>query len=368
MASNRHGYFVDIVSDIMIGRLNDDRTLETFTIAIASYWKLCGYSLSECFEMVQSGNFVEKFWKLMRCRSKFYDFGVQNVGTAIVEFIIGSSLQTSLNVKHIKSSDENEVQFNSNINVPIINKTILHSHSSKIWIRFYVPMECEKMKLMFLSGPFSNGGNVAASTTADPPPKHKLRNLKFFDLGDNIYEVAFFKSTKKICTHEYRNSRRVKLSTLEFVQDITVACKLIEHFGGDVIFCSELGTFRYNRLLFISNFIVFHYIYFRQHKTFQIYGYDDLKVVFFLALISFSYLKTNNLTISPDSTHGPLIKYTGDAPKRGLYSCKLNRVYNNTGTRAAISTDMYPDANTNSNFMEIVAQIQLKHDTFDKIL
>lgn len=321
---------IEILSEKILNVLNDF-SISHYSMCFAHYLIVeKKYDLEFCLGLIEKQAFPRIFRKLLKTKSEIFGITPRSIGINIVESNLRDGLQASLNVKHLKNASNDQIS-NSDIIIPELKEDILYSHPIYIWIRFY------------------------SENYIDLP------KIKVHKIGDNIYE-AYFKKTKnnvscQICTKE----GKVKVTCSKNNYIVTNFIRLIDIWGGQVIFCSELDLFRYNLSLFISNFVKFMYCYESGNLIFEIYNTVQAKLVNSLFITCFIFLNSSNARLMSDATHGPLIKYTGDNPANELKKCKYNHLYNNTGSRAAISMDSPDDMGAFSNYIEIIGDFTIKN-------
>ncbi|XP_053206210.1 uncharacterized protein LOC128390505 [Panonychus citri] len=128
---------------------------------------------------------------------------------------------------------------------------------------------------------------------------------------------------------------------------------------GEVIFLSDLRYLYYSQSLFISNFISFHYCYQEPPKFIpNPKTYEEMEVFNNILLQSLLFWMTDNLSIMPLETHGPLIAYSGERPLPALKKFQrkypAEHKYIVEGTRAMQSIDESPDIGATTTYIEIV--------------
>lgn len=161
-----------------------------------------------------------------------------------------------------------------------------------------------------------------------------------FEISKNVYESYVHKTIKR--------SNLIKQEALVNYYDSKPQCSLI--------FSSELAYFKYNVLLFVSNFLKFMYCYATNQNTFNPQSYNDFKILNIYICEACLFLSSTNLSNMSPTTHGPLIAYTSERPKT-LLNKMQNNVYINEGSRAMQSMNLSSDIGVRSNMIEISAKL-----------
>lgn len=161
-----------------------------------------------------------------------------------------------------------------------------------------------------------------------------------FEISKNVYESYVHKTTKR--------SNLIKQEALINHYDSKPGCSLI--------FSSELAYFKYNVLLFVSNFIKFMYCYATNQNTFDPQSYNDFRILNIYICEACLFISSTNLSNMTTKTHGPLIAYTSERPKT-LLNRMQNETFVNEGSRAMQSMNMASDIGVRSNMIEISAKL-----------
>lgn len=311
---------LDNVAEQIVRVMDNDTTMRPQARAIAFYMLRCErlpYELI-CQQLEKPGarRLLER---LLDCESDFMSPVSRSLGLDIVAYISADKIQKSLDVKHLQLADGN-VKIDRI--TPVIKQTLLYNNPSMVWIRFYTnrPMDVEYMP-----------GNVVP-------------------VSEQVYELYTPKS-KTIA----RDVSRI-ITYLE------------EEWSANIVFCSELSLFLYNKLLFVSNYIKFMWCYVMNRDIFNPTTADDYRTLCIYMTYSMLFLKTSNLTNMPEETHNPLIAYTGERPKIAMSKFKTDRVYVVEGNRAMQTVNRGSDFGVKSHFMEIVSTVELDNSCLRNIV
>ena len=302
---------VTIVGEKIIEIMND-RTIKPQAYAIAQYLLLEGIDRDSLLKQFSKQGATAIVDKLLNCESDFLSTIPRSVGIDIVSYIAADKIQKSLDVKHIhvgtsaKSLDRI---------IPNIKPIILHTHPIFVWIRFYTPFDRV---------------NIDAN---------------IIKVCEHVYEIYLEKNNKTI-----KSDISNTIATLEQTWD------------ADIIFCSELSYFAYNKLLFISNYVKFTWCYSMNKNVFDPKTHNEIKSMCVYMMYGFLFLDTTNLTNMPQHTHNPLIAYTGERPRIAMNKFNNDTLYNVEGSRAMYSINKNSDFGNRSNFIEIVNTIKLPAD------
>ena len=320
---------VDKVRDEIVRVCDNDRTIESQALAIAQYLlHTKRLPVNRVLRRLSKSSAARYVRQLLDVETDFLSVMPRTLGPDIVSFILAGRIQKSLDVKHFDknagaaSSVAQDVALagvtTTNRIIPTIKPIILYAHPTKIWIRFRLPLP--------LSGPVPN----------------------VFHISDNVYEKYLEKS--RDCP---------SLATIARLES--------EH-AADIIFCSELSLFLNDKLLFISNYVKFMYCYTTDSPIFDPRTHLELKYVSIYLTYSLLFLNTSNLTTMRPNTHNPLIAYTGERPKLALSKCSTSTIYNVEGSRAMQSMDLGSDFGMKSNFVEVIAEVELNDECLDTII
>lgn len=380
------------------------RAISTFMLYIENI------PYEECVRLVSHKNALKYFKKLLNVESEVLSPLPRPIGIDLVVGDTAGRMQQSLNVKHLEVS-KNENQITKR--VPTFKDNILHSDSNYIWFRmhsnnaefynFLTNFLIEERQLfqnlddickyliMYRSSIYSFYIDIVEHSTGElihncmdefiincsydlkrfsnyineflidkcvyslsSTSKFQLTvksKIEIFNIQNNVYEVSFNKTTD--------TSDNIKLNfvlkTFGYMDDV------------DLIFFSELKFFKYNTLLFISNFIKFHYCYYFNlnifdPKTFEQWGYVGKALI-----KSGLYLENNNLTNMSTTTHGPLQMMTSERAKTqfGKFKSPTKRFAINEGARAMQGMDKRSDFAMYSNSIEIVIEVDSSNSTYE---
>lgn len=307
---------IQTVGDRIV-RLMNDVTIRPQAYAIAQYLLLEDLDRDTLLEKLAKPGAKELINKLLDCESDFLSPMARSLGVDIISYIVADKIQKSLDVKHIhigmnsKSLDRI---------IPNIKPIILHTHPAFIWIRFYAPY-----------------------TEIDI-------DANVIRVCENVYEI-YLEKTKTVKS------------------EVSETIKMLERdWDADIIFCSELAYFSYNKLLFISNYIKFTWCYCMNRNIFDPKSHEDIKALCIYMMYGFLFLRTTNLTNMPQDTHNPLIAYTGERPRIVLKKFSNNTLYNAEGSRAMHSINKNSDFGSRSNFIEIINTIEFPANVLKNII
>lgn len=403
--------------DYLVSRMLDicgDPTEITEMYVIAQYMlHTLGYSLERCQQLVSKTGAKKLFKKLLDNQSAFYNVEGRAIGIDCVAHMTANKLQQSLDVKHIqKKKEKQQEQPRTNVNnsdwdvdhtstnkndsrkyyplldddvidneeitqlkrnrvtknkkhqlafnlktildriIPVLKTDLLYTNPKVVWIRFHtfnanfiLPT---RVVMSNVRGNIINKFdkhviNIIPTVTNGGSDVHLNYELVVLPVCENVYEV-------------YMEHNPIMIAAM-------VSC-LIDYIDGigNVIFCSELKLFHYNPLLFLSNYLKFSYCYGMPRGIFDPVDFDEIRTMVLYMFYGLLFLKTNNLTNMPSETHGPLIAYNGERPRAALSKFDSEKIYVNEGTRAMLAMDKASDMGSLSNFIEIVARINLKPD------
>lgn len=272
--------------------------------------------LYEAVKLIRKPGADKLIWKLIKCQSDFMGPVPRSLGIDLISEEAASKIQQSLDVKHIKKPNEHSIQMDRI--KPITKIDLAYSHPVTVWIRFY--------------------------SIEDVPQRIMLFDV--LEVCPNVYEAYGPK----------RKQLGIILSHLETV------------YNADLIFCSDLPYFLYNKLLFLSNYVKFMWCYALNRNIFDPQSYQDIRMLTFYVSYGLMFLETNNLSNMPKLTHNPLIACSGERPKVALSKYDADQIYINDGSRAMHSTNHGSDFGTYSNFMEGIADITLDTSWLDTII
>lgn len=123
--------------------------------------------------------------------------------------------------------------------------------------------------------------------------------VSVFEITKNVYESYVPKTTKR--------SNLIKQEALVEYYNSKPECNLI--------FSSELSYFKYDILLFVSNFIKFMYCYATNQNTFNPRTYNDFRILNIYICECCLFMSNTNLSNMSARTHGLLVAYTSERPK-----------------------------------------------------
>lgn len=311
-----------IVSERIMDIL-DDKTVGTQARNIAQYLLKCeNMKVDEIMRQLEKPKAKDLIEKLLDCSSDLLSSDPRALGVDISNCIVSEMIQNSLDVKamHTKNSTM----------TPKIKHTILHSHPTSIWIRFYSEHP-DIMNAKFLEN----------------------NNYHVITLCQNVYEFYIYKSS----------SHDVDLAIT------SEALKVLErYYDADIIFCSELPYFAYNKLLFISNYVKFAWCYLLDKQIFNPSTTSDFKTVCVYMIHSLLFLYSSNLAHMSTATHNPLIAYTGERPRTAINKFDTRKTYRVEGHRAMMTMGKSGDLGSKSNYIEIINEIELDHSTLSEMM
>lgn len=300
----------------------EDETIIISAKGIAQHMLLSeGIVLSEAIDLLNKPGADKIIWKLISCQSDFMGPTPRSIGIDIVSESTASKIQSSLDVKHIKKAQEVATASTSikvDRETPRIKTDLVYSHPSTIWIRFY-----------------STRRNI------------NIPNTALMEITNNVYELYCAKKTTTMFEI---------LSILE------------KEYDSDLIFCSELPAFLHNPLLFYSNYIKFMWCYYRNRHVFDPTSFDDIRALTLFSTYGLMFLSTNNLSSMSSTTHGPMISCSGERPKVALGKFDTTKVYTNEGSRAMQSLNKPSDFGTQSNYVEIISEVEIDSSCLNRII
>jgi len=300
-------------------KVMNDNTICLAARAIAQFLLLNkNISLEKAINLIEKPNADKIIWKLIKCQSDFMGPVPRSVGIDLVSEESASKIQQSLDVKHIKNQSVHKFQIDRIR--PITKIDLAYTHPTLIWVRFY-----------------TNNRNL---------PKNIL-NFNTLVVCEKVYEAYGPKNISNM--HEF-------LRELE------------SQYNADLIFCSELPSFLYNPLLFLSNYTKFMWCYALNRNIFDPHSYNDIRTMTVFMTYGLMFLKTNNLSSMPQNTHGPLISCSGERPKVALGKFNTGKIFINEGSRAMQSMNKASDFGTCSNFIEGIVHVDLKNCWIDSIV
>lgn len=321
LASKQYRLYNDIcsVGERIVQLFDDDHTLRTHAINIAQYLLKCERMSKETvMRQLDKPGAKQLIEKLLACGSDLLSSDPRALGVDISNYIVSEKIQKSLDVKSVHTK--------TNTMMPKIKHTILHSHPTFIWIRFYTTYP-DIMKVRFLED----------------------NNYHISVVCENVYEFHINKTVHDI--------------------DIAITNKIInvleQCYDSDIIFCSELQYFSYNKLLFISNYVKFVWCYLLDKQIFNPSTMRDFKTLCIYMIHAFLFLQSNNLAHMSTATHNPLIAYTGERPRTAINKFNTNTVYRVEGHRAMMTIGKSGDFGCKSNFVEIISDIEIDHSILD---
>jgi len=301
--------------------LLNDHTIQLIAMSIAQFLLLSkNLSVEKCMELLQKPNAKKYLRKLIDGRSQFLDTVPRSVGVDLSSEIIASKIQQSLDVKHVKKTEAIQEQLDRI--KPKFKSDLLYSHPTRVWIRFYTKnKEFEKF-----------------STSL---------SYSIFEVCPCVYELY--------CCKKNTNVKQL-MQCLE------------SQYQADLIFCSELPMFLDDPLLFLSNYIKFMWCYTLNRNIFDPTSCTDIRTLLVYTTYGMLFMNTNNLSNMPKNTHGPLIACSGERPKVALSKFDSSSIYINEGSRAMQTLNLNSDFGTISNFIECIAEVNIKPQTLDNIV
>ncbi|XP_025194295.1 uncharacterized protein LOC112593916 [Melanaphis sacchari] len=407
---------IDCLASCIIETYNRDITIRPQARALAGYMLGCKFmSLSECLELFNKNRKKSRdvIDKLLSCESAFMDIEPRSLGIDLVSYTTAEIIQQSLDVKHFQKEKKHKC---TGRKIPKIKPNILFNDHEYIWLRWFYKSQAEDdavtesffiveyqrfanilkiketesvyaYKIIAFDKRTVNATNRAYKfcltrdvesdvddfyesensytfiktdegrfvctknrATMDNLNFEKSNDINFlvilyhevvvFEIASNVYESYVYKTTKR--------SNSLKQEALLDYYDSKSKCSLI--------FSSELAFFKYNVLLFISNFIKFMYCYATNQNTFDPKTYNDFKILNIYICEACLFIDSTNLSNMSSKTHGPLIAYTSERPKT-LLNKMQNEIFVNEGSRAMQSMNLASDIGVRSNMIEISAML-----------
>lgn len=306
---------IDSLASIIVDQINDKSVL-CEAKGIAQYMLHSrSIPMDRCKQLLQCDGSTKFIAKLLDNVSSFLQPTPQPLGVNVGSHLMSQKIQTSLDVKHLLVVDDVKVQ---KVIKPVIKMDMLYSHKTQIWIRFFSkkPLQIDNPLII------SDLSYI----------------LTIHTISDDLYEI-YFKKTGKV------NKDNLAISMI---------INFIDSQKGIVIFCSELKSFHYDILLFLSNFVKFMYCYIANKLIFNPKTCDELNTVNTFVVYAIPFYNSTNISSTLPETHGPFIAYSGERPKSLYSKFKTNTSYINEGTRAMLSVDRPSDIGAHSNYIEIV--------------
>lgn len=309
-----------------------DSSYKTYANAVAQYLIFVrGFTYAEVAHRLVDKSHRDKsvasLKKLFACSSELLDCVPRPIGIEIIARMSADKIQKSLNVKHLQTKRDTG-KGGSGI-VPNIKPVILHSHPTYVWLRFRVPAKVDS----------------------------EIENVEF------PYDGELVSVSKRVYEVYIKKQPRTLLADVSFV-----ATWLEQNMQANLIFCSELALFLYNKPLFVSNYLKFMWCYACDRPSFDPKTHEELQLVCVYMLYSTLFMRTNNLTSMPEESHNPLITYTGERPKIAMSKFDLSREYAVEGTRAMQTVNMGSDFGANSNYVEVTTKIKLRNSSILSIV
>ena len=347
---------IDYLVSVLLKLVENDVTLKFQLSCIAAWMLQCNpdMNVDEWDRLLTKTDKASGIlWKLLKSASNFYSFEPAPLGIHLVSKLTSRTIQQSLDsVKHKPfSSSSKNVSSNLTVNMielpspkpnfepiqPKISATFLYKNENQVWLRFLV-----NAKFSFTE--------IESELVQKIHPEHSANTCHLICLTATLYEF-YFPFTKRA------SIRHTTIDTL-------VEC-IENNFNGHLIFISDLRYLYYSQSLFISNFISFYYCY---HEPPQYIPnpkkYDEMEIFNNTLLQSLIFWMTDNLSIMPLETHGPLIAYSGERPSPALkkFHRKFgkNHQYIVEGTRAMQSIDESPDIGANTTYIEVINSLDLE--------
>lgn len=320
---------IEALANVLMHDVIQDVTMEAEMRAIAQYMLLgAGLKLDRALTLLRVPGCKRIIDKLLDCESDFMSCTPSSIGIHLASFIGADKVQKSLDVKHVSSSSDS----GSNV---IVDR--LYS-SNSVRIRFYTKSQ------------------ITPTTTGNAG--HHL-GLAARLSGVSVYDYTFpYQSNEhKIDETNFRQNRR-RATTIDLV-----IRRIEREYYGIIIYCTELSHFMYSQLLFLSNYLKFHWCSVRKRYLFDPTSAEDIQFMVYYLTYGLLFTRTKNLTNMPTDTHNPLIAYTGERPKNAMAKFDNDTVYNVEGTRAMLTIDMGSDFGARSNFIEITSQIEIDSHT-----
>lgn len=340
---------MDRVAEAIVNLL-EDPTIRPEALAIAQYMLHTERrSIDRVLEQLAKPGARAYVEKLLACESDILGPTPRSLGIDIISFISADKIQKSLDVKHM------QLTAGSKKLAPNIKQTILYSHPDIIWIRFY----SDSAFFRDLCGDDDNEGD---DDNTESVVKRRIRANALAELRHCVHDCKA--TVIRVCDriYEYYTDKRM-IDTL-----YKTMTHLERDYDAHLIFCSELAFFKFDKLLFLSNYVKFVWCYALNRNHFDPRTTHDIKVMTIYLTYGLLFLDCNNLTNMPQHTHNPLIAYTGERPKISMAKFKRDSVFAAEGTRAMLTLNGSSDFGTKSNFIEITSVVDIPDDCINDIV
>lgn len=378
---------MDAVADEIVALTDNDETIRPEALSIAQFL-LHTESLSEKSVLEQLRKpgarvFVEK---LLNCESEIMSPTPRCLGVDISSFISADKIQKSLDVKHLHLAVGSK---RLDRIIPVIKPIILYSHSTSVWVRFYSDSRFFR-DLSYEDDEDYEEEDEDCCKGEDEDCKEKEDDD---DDADRDEEIAIGTATDDRRALRSARRRAEELMRSKFGGDVVVVrvcpkiyelyadkskdttgqldalLRTLEYdFGVYLVFCSELAYFKYNKLLFLSNYIKFMWCYALNREIFNPKTMNDVKIMITYLTYGLLFLECNNLTNMPQHTHNPLITYTGERPKISMSKFNRNQTFTAEGSRAMLTMNKCSDFGIKSNFIEITSVVDISDECIKNIL
>lgn len=295
----------------------------------------------KCVLALKKPNASVIFKKLLNCRTGTLDGESRMIGIDFSSRNISNSIQENLDVKHCckKTVDRNNPIFRFPLTP--VKSDILYVDEHYVRIRFF----SEDFNTHFLNDYANQCIIIKVNEILDP----------------RIWELYIEKNIAP---------KKIKQITYDIIN-------MLDESNCIIIYCTELKIFDYDILLFISNFIKFYYCSLYNKLCFDPKTFEELRETTFLFIKCFSFLDIYNLRLDSNisncaiknlssltpATHGPLAVVQGERPKvnlkKNITICGPDYVHVIEGTRPLLSTSNRVDCGSESNYLEIITQVNI---------
>lgn len=353
---------MDRVADAIVELVNDP-TVRPEALAIAQFMlhteRLCVDSILQQLVKPGAKAYVEK---LLACESDILSPTPRSLGVDITSFISADKIQKSLDVKHLHLAVGSKKLDRI---IPNIKQVILYSHPNSIWIRFY--SESAFFRDLCNEDEDDDCGDEDDDSDSERAKISPHETIAIEALAEEKLRSEFKDDTAavvRVCglVYELYLDKRSLCSLGETLR------RLETDYNAHLIFCSELAYFSYNKLLFLSNYVKFVWCYTLNREHFDPRSMTDIKAMIIYLTYALVFLDCSNLTNMPQTTHNPLIAYTGERPKIAMAKFGRNSVFSAEGTRAMLTMNRSSDFGTKSNFIEITSVIDVSDRCINDIV
>lgn len=327
---------------IVVYCCDGDESVKLHANVLAYYLlKIKKENFEVCLNAVKKPGAAKVFKKLLACRTGTLDGESRMVGIDFSAHDNSKQIQKNLDVKHCCKTNKSSDAFIFTVPHSPLKSDILYFDENYVRIRLF-------------------------AERFDPSVLGEYQNKYMFiqvndKLDSRIWEIYIEKNLVP---------KKIKQITFDIINKLDAANYVI-------IYCTELKIFDYDILLFISNFLKFYYCILRNKLCFDPTTFQELKETSFLLVKCFMFLDVFNLRLNPNTvncaiknlssltplTHGPLTVIQGERPKvnlkKNMTMCGPDYVHVIEGTRSLLSTLNRVDGGTESNYLEIITEIEI---------